>query len=159
MPDTSVIIYQSPIPKKPCPQPMMPYRPEILWNYIYINIYILLLKSMFVVNIRTVKWTVHISTVRGQYLSFSTQERVLLRNVDILEAENVSTQKVKPPTFEFMPNALPFELQGPGICYPMFWNTCPCGIDILLIKFTFETSIVTVRGQQYSCMYVRIYTV
>ena len=52
------------------------------------------------------------------------------------------------PTFGFLPNALPFELLRPDICYPMFLNIGFHSVDILFVKITSELS--TARGQQHS---------
>ena len=41
-----------------------------------------------------------------------------------------------------------FELSGPGICCPMFFNAGFGGIDIFKVKLTFE--MLTVHGQQHS---------
>ena len=41
--------------------------------------------------------------------------------------------ELEPPSFGFMPIALPFELLGTGLFYPIFWNAGSGGINIFIL--------------------------
>ena len=71
----------------------------------------------------------------GNSIDFWHTNRCSWKSVKDFDTEIVSTQGgLELPTFRFMLNGLPFELPGPDICYPMFWNTGSGSIDIFVGK-------------------------
>ena len=92
----------------------------IYFIYIYMYIYVCVF----------VKLEFEMSTVHGQQHSFSTHERIFLR-----ECQNIWDKKCFDPgvtwTPTFIPTAEPFELPVPNICYSIFCCTGSSNIEII----------------------------
>ena len=83
-------------------------------------------------------------TVCGQQHSFWTHNEMFLRKChrSFWVRKCLHWGRSWTQTFGFMPNALPFELQGPGISYPMFWSNGFGGTDIFVFFCEIDISML-----------------
>ena len=120
----------------------------IPWNMQTIVVLCFLLVKSICPSVFSVVKLFELLTVRGQQHSFSAHERMFLQ-----KCQRFGDRKCFDPRGTWTPNLrIQSEcsnyLSYQGIWFPMYMSTGSGGMDIFVVKLTFE--MLTVRGQRHS---------